>query len=502
VSHPGSELWVQILTYLLGVNIAAVVIKVIEDYEITERVGFFVLDNAENNDVAVKTILKQLRPDTDPKQRRIRCAGHVINLVAQAFLGGTDEKAFEYGDDPEATETLLKDEVTMLNTWRKEGPIGKLHYLVRYIRLTPQRRKEFMDIKGINSASSASASALASAKEVMVIQNNATRWNSTCSMIERAIKVQERLDQFTHQALFKKDHPITQQEALSTEDWHILKLVLQALQPLKQITKILEGKNPSAERGSLSQVIPLFERLMAHLEELNDRYFKRVAYEDGNPTNLPDEEEYLGTSTNNAWIKLNNYYGKTDESFAYVAALAMNPNIKIQYLEDRWKHQPDWIADAKKRISEAWESWVKEEAKLWNTSASTSSPEATIPIEAPDDFFDYLNWVPTHQSGDISSRISTELNSYLYGNTRPLRKAENKAAILETPIQWWVAHKEVYPNLFYFALTLLSIPAMSAECERVFSSSKLLVTDRRNLLHEDTIEAVECERSWNINGII
>ena len=67
---------------ILGINIAAVVIKVITDYEISERVGFFVLDNADNNDTAVKAIFQYLRPKIDPKARRIRCAGHVINLVA------------------------------------------------------------------------------------------------------------------------------------------------------------------------------------------------------------------------------------------------------------------------------------------------------------------------------------------------------------------------------------------------------------------------------------
>ena len=35
------------------------------------------------------------------------------------------------------------------------------------------------------------------------------------------------------------------------------------------------------------------------------------------------------------------------------------------------------------------------------------------------------------------------------------------------------------------ALVFLSIPVMSAECERVFSCSKILISDRRNRLHDD-----------------
>jgi hypothetical protein len=43
---------------------------------------------------------------------------------------------------------------------------------------------------------------------------------------------------------------------------------------------------------------------------------------------------------------------------------------------------------------------------------------------------------------------------------------------------------------------LLSIPLMSVECERVFSSAKLLVTERRSRLKDDLIEACTCLRAW------
>jgi len=41
---------------------------------------------------------------------------------------------------------------------------------------------------------------------------------------------------------------------------------------------------------------------------------------------------------------------------------------------------------------------------------------------------------------------------------------------------------------------------MSAEVERVFSSSKLTITDRRNRLKEDIIEGIECQKSWLKGG--
>jgi hypothetical protein len=49
---------------------------------------------------------------------------------------------------------------------------------------------------------------------------------------------------------------------------------------------------------------------------------------------------------------------------------------------------------------------------------------------------------------------------------------------------WWLAPEQqpIYPNLSKMALNLLSIPAMSAGPERLFSSCKITVTDCRNKL--------------------
>jgi hypothetical protein len=43
---------------------------------------------------------------------------------------------------------------------------------------------------------------------------------------------------------------------------------------------------------------------------------------------------------------------------------------------------------------------------------------------------------------------------------------------------------------------MLAIPPMSDECERCFSSAKILLSDRRSRLLPDIIEANECLRAW------
>jgi hypothetical protein len=43
---------------------------------------------------------------------------------------------------------------------------------------------------------------------------------------------------------------------------------------------------------------------------------------------------------------------------------------------------------------------------------------------------------------------------------------------------------------------------MSAECERVFSSIKKMITPERNRLHKEIIEASECLKNWWDHGLI
>ena len=51
------------------------------------------------------------------------------------------------------------------------------------------------------------------------------------------------------------------------------------------------------------------------------------------------------------------------------------------------------------------------------------------------------------------------------------------------------------------AIDIFSIPAMSAVPERIFSGVKHVVTELRNRLHIESIELLECLKSWFKNGI-
>jgi len=79
-----------------GENMAQSVIVVIEEYEIKDLLGYFVLNNVSSNDTCVREILKQLRPELNLKERRLWCFSHIVNLAAKAFLFGEEAEAFEF----------------------------------------------------------------------------------------------------------------------------------------------------------------------------------------------------------------------------------------------------------------------------------------------------------------------------------------------------------------------------------------------------------------------
>lgn len=89
-------------------NLCANTLCIIEEYRIQENIGYFVLDNASSNNTAVEELRKELC--FNAKWRRLRCARHIINLVARQVLFSKDYKMFER----EITLTKeIKDEVKL-----------------------------------------------------------------------------------------------------------------------------------------------------------------------------------------------------------------------------------------------------------------------------------------------------------------------------------------------------------------------------------------------------
>jgi hypothetical protein len=78
----------------LGERIASCIENTLRKFGITApKLGYFMLDNAYNNDAAIKTLGSKY--GFIASHRRLRCSAHTINLVGQAVLFSSNKDAFD-----------------------------------------------------------------------------------------------------------------------------------------------------------------------------------------------------------------------------------------------------------------------------------------------------------------------------------------------------------------------------------------------------------------------
>ena len=92
-----------------GEEQAEVFLQVIKEAGLQDQLGFFTSDNHGSNDLMLRCIAEEVE-DFDPVLHQVRCFGHNLNRVAQAFLFGSTVKQGEgHEDKDEAIEMAIQD---------------------------------------------------------------------------------------------------------------------------------------------------------------------------------------------------------------------------------------------------------------------------------------------------------------------------------------------------------------------------------------------------------
>ena len=194
----------------------------------------------------------------------------------------------------------------------------------------------------------------------------------------------------------------------------------------------------------------------------------------------------MSSCINSGWAKLDKYYALTSETPAYVGALVLHPAYKWQYIEEHWMRE--WWGPAKAALEDLWKEKYMPTVldRLPAPTYYSYSSQSYYTSATPNKF--------TEWKSALKAKVPTTLYQDEY--TRYCESPPHHD--FEDVRDWWLAAEQqaIYPNLSKMALNLLSIPAMSAEPERLFSSCKITITDRRNKLSVKVIEALECLRSW------
>ncbi|KAG6988733.1 hypothetical protein FOFC_20727 [Fusarium oxysporum] len=461
-----------------GENIAPYVKGVIDQYEMGSKLGYFMLDNAESNDTCLEALARWFPMDVG--RRRLRCIGHIINLVVRAVIFGSNVSKFE-------TELRGATDEFSFDIWAKKGAIGRLHNLATYIRRTDQRRQALRRLQTELAGDDAIFT-------LEIVVDGKTRWNSIYNMIKRSLELRSAIELYQSRWQKPKNDPVHRdltKDFLNAADWAELERFHDFLKPFYILTKTMEGNasKPGVEggHGAVWETLKTMDYLFVK--------FKQAAEE----TQF-EEPSHFKSGIDCGWAKLEDYYVKSDRTPVYRAALALHPSYGYDYFERHWKtamDRPQWYNDMQSAVGSLFGEYARQAEVEAQAQAGLLEGEVDE-IEA--DVNDYSSFgkrsIRSLNTQRKKVKAVSELDIF---QTRPIYAHDLDVA---DPLEWWNRHQLEYPVLYRMALDLFSIPGMSSECERVFSQTKKMITDERNRLAPEVVEADQLQKQWLMRGLV
>ncbi|KAG9379892.1 Dimer-Tnp-hAT domain containing protein [Pyrenophora tritici-repentis] len=285
-----------------GEAMAEVVMAIFKQFEITVgKLGYFVLDNAHNNNTTINTLALQI--GFSATERRLRCGPYTLNLIGQMLLWGEEKESY----DNEETERV--NEAENMATWRGDGPLGVLVAVINYIK-TPQQDQP------VNAPTEQH-------KIKEPVKLVVTRYNSYVSCFKRAkIETEDEYARSRNNKLPAAPDWM-RSDGINAHDWQVIAEYIDVLRPLKQATKRLEGRGKSGAFGAIAEVILVFEYLLGVYEDRLQSY-EDVIYDE----HTESPEDHLAINLRAALVKAREYYNKLDLSPAYYAAIILHPRYK------------------------------------------------------------------------------------------------------------------------------------------------------------------------------
>ncbi|KAK7583457.1 hypothetical protein V3481_012745 [Fusarium oxysporum f. sp. vasinfectum] len=550
-----------------GENLAGSLVDIVHEWEIEGRVGCAISDNMTANDTCLYHMYPRLDPSMRPvdiKARRMRCYGHMLNLVARAFLFGKDAESFELESDINSMRGLVEQD---LDHWRTKGPIGKLRNIVKFIRSSPQRSEQFKRVAREQDHEEYRLCEESTA-ELEVVMNNETRWNSTYMMIERALRKQTDIRAFIFTTQEEEDaaRRIPAEDILSSEDWRVLGEVNEILKPIYLQTMRTQGWGKGNSHGRLWEVLIGMEYLLEHFEDWKAFYSEvtedtmgetevevaeRIAMASANfresngrpsrvrrlPARFEEDEVYALPQRSQAPrfvesalpLHSRGDYSTAEKGSAsetsqkstlpadhrtYIRASINNGWKKLNEYYDKLGESPLFAAAVilHPRFGISWleATWVSEEQLAWVRDAKAGIK----------DYF--TRWYDANQGlceetmkYDAAPRTmgqeDDQYTQWINSKTKKAFATSGSVGELERylrlepqdtqdAIEWWRDHRASFPSLSSFALDVFAIPAMASDCERQFSLAKLTLTSQRLSMGADTLEHVQCLKNWVRQG--
>jgi hypothetical protein len=469
-----------------GDAIASALVKTLEVYGIaSNKLGYFVLDNAANNDTAVAALASVY--DFNAAYRRLRCIPHTLNLIGQAIIFGSDKEAYN-----NAVAELNIEELYMRD-WRRAGPLGVLIDVINYIK-TPQQYELFREFQRAANAELPAGERLHILEPVKPV---VTRWNSYYAAFKRATQLQAAYNSYAEHHINRvslddrrarqlgnklSDAPgWMRSTGLTAADWAVITEYQDCLEPLKLAIERLKGRGKAGNFGAIYEVIPVFEYVLGALEA-RTRPYEQVNF---NPSDAPEDHLYVNLRA--AWSKANKYYEKLDRSPAYYAAVCLHPYYKY-YCENSWVDKPEWLTAANASFQQLWQAYKPQRIR-------PPSRTTTTPVGGGID-----DVIAAFVRRNNSREEEAHDDEYERWRTQEPEWSKKQYTEDGNPVVYWIQMRSKYPCLSQFAIDILTIPASSCDCERLFSELGDLLEPKRRAIGSELLAALQLIRSWKRAG--
>jgi hypothetical protein len=323
--------------------------------------------------------------------------------------------------------------------------------------------------------------------DLNLILENSTRWNSTYLSLERGLKLKNAIIFY----LLNHEHSLLS-DRLSEDEWEQLSQITDALEPFWAASLRLQGHGTHGSHGVIWEALVTMDYLLSKVENQKETLEEQqraaaaavAEAEAENASVAPPHEPRVSpllVCYQNAWEKLQKYNNLTDESHEiYAAGALLNPCLRRAYFDARWTHDAaEYIEPMLRANREYWQAVYPQDLTV----------ESSLPLRSPIDQFIISTQTQTR------ALVTDEYTRYIEdAQTAPTDwKKENL-------FLWWM--QAPYPGLRPWAFDTLSIPATSAELERIFSQAKRTITVDRNRLKDESFEAAQCMKHWLDQDII
>lgn len=297
-----------------------------------------------------------------------------------------------------------------------------------------------------------------------LIQAVETRWNSTYFMLQRFVELEEAI----RSILGFVDRSLP---TINPEDWILYSQLCQVLRPFEEITSSMSGEKYLTG----SSVIVVTRCLIESCQRIIDR------------TDLILESKDTAILLKTG---LQERFRLVEQSGTFALATFMDPRFKQQGFSDQFEANK-----TKEKVRKMVAALIAQTENS-NVGPDVHEPPAPAPTAvnnnnnnndlSPWGIFDRMVATSTTQGTPLSRAIK-EVDMYLSDELLPRIDSAGK---LTCPLEWWKKHQYVYPNLKKIFFTSCNIAATSVPCERMFSKTGLILTERRTRLSSSKLEQI------------